>query len=473
MTLPNLFLADLGPGLELSPATLRDACFAVRRNREEWLLRQRTRQVVEMIAHTADQWLEPQNGFRARALEEGPAETGFGPATLARGLDAFFRQLTVENLEALIVQDLGDLRRLDDFSAVAAEMRSGRMSLANGPELLVHLTAGNLPNPALFSMVLGLLARSAQEVKCPARSSLLPRLFAHSLAATEAKLGACLELVSWSHGSRNALELEDTLFAEAGCVTATGGDAMIADVRNRVPPTARFVGYGHRLSFAFVARESLTHYSVKRLVRGAADDVTAWNQLGCLSPHVFYVEEDADGGAARFAEELAGELARREAGEPRGEIPVEESAAIASRRSAYELRAAAVAAVSERNHSKSLFFEPAGAVRVWSSEGSTAWTVVLDGDPRFKTSCLNRFIYVKAVKQFDEVLRFAEPVRHQVSTVALAAPDDRLHVLARRLARWGVGRVCPVGRMQDPPAAWRHDGRPALGELVTWTDLET
>jgi hypothetical protein len=472
MNLPNLFLADLGPGLELSPETLREASFAVRRNRAEWLDRLRTRQVVEMIAHTAEQWLEPQNGFRVLALNGCPAETGFSRATLERGLDTFFRQLSVENLEALIVQDLGDIRRLDDFAAVSAELRTGRMSYACGPDLLVHITAGNLPNPALFSMVLGLLLRSAQIVKCPANASLLPRLFAHSLAATESKLGACLELVTWRHEARGARELENLLFSEAGCVTATGGDEMIADVRARIPTATRFVAYGHKLSFGFVARESLTHYSMKRLIRSVADDVTAWNQLGCLSPHVFYVEEDAAGTSEHFATELAAEMERREATEPRGEIPVAEAAAIATRRSAYQLRAAAAGAVTERNLNSSLFFENTVGMKLWNSENSTAWTVVLDSDPRFKTSCLNRFIYVKPVKSFADVLRFAEPVRHQTSTVAIAAPDDRTHAIARQLARWGASRVCPIGKMQDPPPAWRHDGRPALGDLVTWTDLE-
>ena len=40
------------------------------------------------------------------------------------------------------------------------------------------------------------------------------------------------------------------------------------------------------------------------------------------------------------------------------------------------------------------------------------------------------------------------------------------------LAHWGVARVCPLGQMQNPPLAWRHDGRPALEDLVTWTDWE-
>jgi hypothetical protein len=26
--------------------------------------------------------------------------------------------------------------------------------------------------------------------------------------------------------------------------------------------------------------------------------------------------------------------------------------------------------------------------------------------------------------------------------------------------------------MQNPPLTWRHDGRPALGDLMTWVDFE-
>ena len=473
MNLHQLFLADLGPELQLTAETLRQASFAVRRNRNEWLLRQRTHAIIEMIAHTADQWLEPENGFRLLALRDGPRETGWSPATLARGLDTFFRSITVESLEALVAQDLGDARRLDDFGAGSAEHRTGRTSLAVGPELLVHLTAGNLPNPALFSMILGLITRSAQIVKCPRDASLLPRLFAHSLAATESKLGASLELVSWSHDERNARELEDLLFSEAACVTATGSDSMLAEVRPRIPSRTRFIGYGHRVSFGLIAKESLSPYSRKRLVRAMADDITAWNQLGCLSPHAYYVEEEASGSAETLAEELAAELERREATEPRGTIGVAESALIQSRRSIFELRAAAMASMAERNLNRSLFFDPPALVRLWASSQSTDWTVVLNHDARLQPSCLHRFIELKPVQNWGEILRFAEPFRHQLSTVAVAAPDDRLPEMARQLAHWGVSRICPIGRMQEPPAAWRHDGRPALGDLVTWTDLET
>ena len=154
-------------------------------------------------------------------------------------------------------------------------------------------------------------------------------------------------------------------------------------------------------------------------------------------------------------------------------MTLEESAAIARRRSAYQMRSAIAAPPSaERDRYESVFRDLPIALRLWQSEDSTAWTVVFDSDPRFQHSCLNRFIYIKPVRKFADVLHFAEPVRHQVSTVAIAATDSQAMDYARQLAAWGATRICQVGKMQEPPLAWRHDGRPALGDLVTWVDFE-
>jgi hypothetical protein len=472
MNLPQLFLADLPPEAEITPALLRDACIAVKRNRATWLARRKTQELVELVAFAAERWQQPDSGFRRFAVQQGAAETGFGAATLARGLDSLFRLLTVEQLHALLTQDLGDVRRLDEFSAPAGELRHGRLALAQGPELLVHLAAGNLPNSTLLSLVLGLLTKSAQFVKLPRRGSLIPRLFAHSLAELEPKLGGCLEFAVWPGGHP---ELEAALFGEAGCVTVQGSDETVAAVRARVPAHVRLVPYGHRLSFGFVSGDLLSSYSARKVAEKAAADVTAWNQLGCLSPHVFYVEDRGAVSAEAFAELLATALADREVAEPRGEVSLEEAAQIADRRYLHELRSARH--LLQRGEAvtvpRGAFFEPASAgTRLWASEGSTAWTVVYEEDARFHTSCLNRFVYVKPVRDLAEALRFADPWRGQISTVGVAALESRVPELALQLAAWGVPRVCPVGRMQEPPVTWRHDGRPALGELVTWTDLE-
>jgi len=449
MNLPNYFLADLPRAATLSPAMIHEACQTLKRNREHYLANRSTDNLVRTLSDLARSWLEPDYSFRKLALEQGPATTGFSRATLTNGLDSFFKQLTYENFQALLEQDLGLPQRLDEM---ASADKSNRAAMVRAPVMLVHITAGNLPNPTLLSTVLGVLVRAAQFVKCASGTSLLPRLFAHSLYEAEPKLGACLEIAEWRGGNA---ELEEALFEEADLITATGSDETLAAIRRRVPNKTRLLTYGHRVSFAFVSSRKLSGLDVGKTIERTAADVVAWNQQGCLSPHVIYVENGGAISAEHFAERLAKELERLEEREPRGELPVEAAAAIASRRSFYEVRAA---------HSPETL--------LWRSENSTGWTVVYESDPRFQLSCLNRFIYVKPAKNLTEALQSADAVRGNVSTVGLAARINETQGLAIELARWGVSRICPLGQMQNPPLTWRHDGRPSLGELVAWSDWE-
>jgi hypothetical protein len=452
MNLPNYFLADLPPEATLSPSMLAEACQTLKRNRAQYLAPRSTESLIRTLTEVASRWRSADYPLRRCALEQAPQATGFHAATIGAGLDAFFAEFTRENLVALVEQELGHARRLDQLSTAAPEERTRRAALAKAPEMIFHITAGNLPNPALLSMALGVLLRSAQFIKCAQGGSLLPRLFAHSLYEQEPKLGACLEVAEW-HGGNELLE--SVLLAEADCVTATGTDETLAAIRARVPGRTRFLGYGHRVSFGLVTSEFLSGQNVRRAIERAATDVVSWNQMGCLSPHVIYVQTGATVPPELFAQLLADELAQRELTTPRGELPVEVAAGIASRRAIYEMRAA---------HSPD--------TRLWCSPNSTAWTVVYEADPRFQASCLNRFIYIKPVADLTELLQAADRVRGVISTVGLAAPEDRVHELVSELAHWGATRICPLGRMQNPPLMWRHDGRPALADLITWTDWE-
>ncbi len=461
MNLPNYFLADLPPEAELTPSMIAASCDALQRNREKHLATRSTDEIISLLCDVGAEWLRPENKFRQLALGVGvqasacfpdslkrEPNSGFSQPILARGLDGFFRRFTPENFTALLEHDLGDAENV--FTSHSA-LRTPH-SVWRGPNLLVHIAAGNLPNPALMSLTLGLLTRSAQFMKCASGASFLPRLFAHSIYQADRKLGTCLELAEWRGGNE---ALEKVLFTRADCVTATGSDETLAVIRARVPQRCRFLGYGQRVSFGFITREVLREESVAEIVSRAADDVIAWDQNGCLSPHVFYVEEQGTVESDKFAALLAAELMRREAAEPRGKISVAESAAIASKRAVYEALAA-----------------HRGDVKIWVSQNSTAWTVVFEHELRFHFSPLNRFIFVKPVPDVAAVFAGVDELHGKVSTVGLGASPENFSILAKQFARWGATRICPLGQMQNPPLTWRHDGRPALGDLVTWTDLE-
>ena len=217
---------------------------------------------------------------------------------------------------------------------------------------------------------------------------MIPRLFAHSIYESDPKLAACLEIAEWP-GSATALN--DAVFAESDCVTATGSDETLAAIRNRLLQRVRFLGYGHRVSFGYVAADVLTDFNANKIVARAADDVTAWDQLGCLSPHVIYVQSGGTFSPEEFANHLATELTQREQAEPRGRISTEIAAGISARRAIYELRAA---------HSDE--------TKLLKSHDSTAWTIVCEADNRFQLSCLHRFIYIKPVRDVDDVLQAAD-----------------------------------------------------------------
>jgi hypothetical protein len=453
MNLPDFFLADLPPEATLSPAMITASCENLKRNRARYLAARTTNEIVKILCEVAAEWRLPDNKFRKYALEHGSNATGFSREILAKGLDDLFEPFTPAGFDALLEQELGQARRLDEFAVGGPLERSGHQAMVHGPEFLVHIAAGNVPNPTVMSLTLGLLMRSAQFVKCASRASFLPRLFAHSLYEADRKLGACLEIAEWTGGK---VDWEEALFNEANCLTLTGSDETLAAVRARLPSRVRFVGYGQRVSFGFVTREVLREETIAGVVANVADDIIAWDQNGCLSPHVIYVEERGAVESDQFAQKLAVELAGRETRQPRGKVSVEEAAAIASRRAICDTLAAHRA-----------------DVKVWASQNSTAWTVVFEHDVRFQFSPLNRFVYVKPVPDLATVLQGADAVREKVSTVGIAAPPERAKGLAIEFGQWGARRICPIGRMQNPPLTWRHDGRPALGDLVLWTDFES
>ena len=444
----DYFLADK-PGAELTATLITEACQTLRHNRDDYLAQVGNEPIIAKLTEVSGLWRSPDYELRKIALAAGPEETGFPPEVLAAGLDACFADWTQEKFFMLLAQEFGDATRLQSFTSHP----NHTLSMVHSPQLIAHIAPGNLPVPVFQSIAFGLLLRSAQFVKCASGKSLLPRLFGHSLHTVEPGLAASLEIAEWKGGSE---PLESALFAEADCVVASGSDESILATRQRLPLAKRLVGYGHRVSFGYVEKLACEVMGTQAILSRAADDVVAWNQHGCLSPHVIYVEQFGSLKPERFAEMLAEELDARNETMPRGPISTKEAAAISTARRFYKIRSA----------------NNVGAL-LWESEESTDWTVVYEDEKQFQASPLNRFIYVKPIEQLEEALHVLEPIRESVSTVGIAASEARMRELAVPLAQWGVPRVCPLGQMQRPPLAWRHDGRPPLGELIRWSDLET
>jgi hypothetical protein len=444
----DLTFPDLQIQLErLTPAGLAAQMERIATARDSYLASLPVVRVVKLLDRVASRWLDPASPYRREAEALLPQVTGYAEPALRKGLASYLAMLREENLLRLLEEELREPRVLDGFVQRA---RGGGETRAFGPRLTTHIWSGNVPGLAAQSLVSALLVKSASLGKVASEEPLFATLLAESIADVDERLAECLAVTYWPGGDER---IEPVAFARADAVIGYGSERAVDQIRARVPAPTRFVPYGHKLSFGAIGREALSADQLADTVDRAAYDVAKYDQQGCLSPHLLYVEADAEISPRAFARALSEGLGRYAALVPRGRLSLEESASLASVRTQHELR--------------ELAGEP---VALWQSGGAA---VLFDQDPIFQPSCLNRTIYVKPVADLVlDVPRLAEPVRRYLQTCGVAASAERIRALACGLGQLGLDRVCPLGRMGDVSPTWHHDGRFTLLELLRWTDLE-
>lgn len=407
-------------------------------------------ELVEVLGRAVARWYDPAHPGRRLAERLIPEITGYAPEMVRRGLKEHLRTFRTDRLLRFVAQDFDNPLVLDDFQP----NRAGGRSRAYGPRLTTQVFAGNVPGLPAWNLVCTLLVKSATLGKSASGEPLFPVLFARSIAEEDPALGRCLAITHWPGGDE---ELEAAAFARSDAVTVTGGAGTVQSVAGRLPAGMPFVAYGHKVSFAVVGREALALTRYADTARRAARDVSQYDQQGCLSPHVLFVE---DGGAVdprTFAAALAAEMARYDRGRPRARLELADSAAIERVRAQYEFRS----------------YDEDADVALFTSPHGTAWTVVYDGAPdSFELSPLNRVVRVHPVAGIADVEARVAWLRDHVQSVGVACAPERLPDWARVLGRCGVDRICAVGQMPDPAAGWHHDGVGSLAALVRWVDIE-
>ena len=404
-----------------SPTDLSARLDALLANRIRHLVPRTVRDILGCMDRAVQRWLDPDSQERREAEVRLPETTGLSAAMVRHVLPLIFQEYRADKIEALCVDELGSLEVLDRLvPSVSGQKR------ASGPPLITHVLAGNVPGAGLDGVTFSLLVKSAALVKTSSAEPLLPTLFAHSIQDIDPNLGACLSVVSWPGGKT---ELEDLAYGRADIVVASGSDASLAAIRDRT--RGQFIGYGHKVSFGLVTKESLT--DAEETAHKAAYDVALYDQQGCLSPQLIYVEEGGTVTPKEFAALLATGLAHWQTELPRGPVPPEVSTAIRKVRDEAEWQALA-----------------GKDVALHASPNGTDWTVVYDADPTFVQSPLYRTIRVKPLRNVVQLGGILEAWRPYLEAVGVSTGPARLATLADTLGALGVSRVCPIGTMQLP-----------------------
>ena len=441
----------------LTPAQLHTIINDLLAARERHLIHRPVQDILTSIGAVTARFLDPASSERQEAETLLPEKTGLSSEMIRHALPLIFQEYQPERLQSLFATELGTSAVLDQFQDVqnTQDVQDTHDSVdgslkAYGPRLITHVLAGNLPGAGIDEIIFSLLVKSATLVKTASAGASLQTLFTSSLTQCDPELGSCLALVSWPGGKT---ELEDIAFSEAEIVMASGSDESLAAIRQRV--RGRFIGYGHKISFSLITHEALREAEAS--AKQAAYDIALFDQQGCLSPQLVYVEENGHVRPQEFAALLATALEYWQTTLPRGQVSPAVSTEIRRVRDEAEWRALA-----------------GKETVVHASSQGTEWTVIYEADPTFIPSPVYRTVRVKPLASFDQIDPLLITWRPYLEAVGTVVPTEqhRRRTLLDVLGGSGVNRICPIGMMQTPPLSWRHGGRPRIADLVHWAGVE-
>jgi acyl-CoA reductase LuxC len=307
-------------------------------------------------------------------------------------------------------------------------------------ELFGFILPGNLPGAGLHEIAAALLAGCAVMVKTATAEPVFFTDFARTLAEVDAVLGTRIAVFSWR---RERVDLTAVMRASCDRLVAFGDDATIAELAGQDD----CAGFGARVSGIVLTGGARNDDDDERLVDMVAQEITFFEQRGCLSPHHVFVDESEGCDARDWARRLAialDVLAQGQALPPR-------SLALAD--------AAAIRHVRETARWRALGGHP---IELW--EGPIpGWTVVYDRNASFTVSPGFRTVFVSPFFEAADLERRLAPVAGRVEAIGLAsfgADDSSSRIVALRevIERADASWICEPGRMQAPPVDWLHGG---------------
>jgi hypothetical protein len=324
--------------------------------------------------------------------------------------------------------------------------------LVTPPELLFICLSGNVFTIALDSVFQALLWQCPTLIKCSSRESHLAIALASALGKRYPELIKHLAIAVWS-GEEHP-EMSHLAVREAWASIVYGSDETVDSLYHSSSHHQRFLGFGHKISLAIIlaGKGSLVDEGVAKyhgtgdqridteprarmvsLARGLALDVSLFDQLGCMSPHVVYVEQNDQWSAEDLARELHDHaFPEVERALPRGTVPLGAASQIAAIRGIFVMNGRAF-------------------------EGKT-WTICLDDHLSLPISPLYRTLFVKSLKRLDDLGEALKPYAGKISTIGYAAPKMEIPLIHRLARTIRASRMCAIGAMQFPSVNPFHDG---------------
>ncbi len=402
--------------------------------------------IIEAI-NAFNRHLKARDDLYSRIVQKALSTSNMAKEDILQQIDAIQAFTETDNIKRKIRTELGST---DPFTPTRVDFNRHIFEAWAPLGLLVHVAPTNVFTVGFLSIIEGLLSGNVNFLKTSGADTEFPQFIVKALIDSDPS-GSLKDFAYVAQIPSKKTDLIKGLFSQADGISVWGGEETIANVRALAPQGVRIIGWGHKISFAYVARECINDPSV---LESIALECCQIEQQACSSPQCVYVETSNRDELIGFAKRFAHTLDAISKTIPKVEPGFQEQSEITT--------------VTEMCRLESCLDN---AMVIEAQDLS--WRILIDFKPALRASPLYRTVWLKPLLRGD-IVQTLRPMRHYLQTVGLACKIEGIEEISRLMVSAGALRITPLGSMHTGGYIGEpHDGVYALQRYMRRISLRT
>ncbi len=307
---------------------------------------------------------------------------------------------------------------------------------------LVHITPSNSEGLSFLAVVEGLLSLNNNLVKISSRDNNFTALALEALISCD-PTGKISKKIGILRISSKEKENLIKLLSVADGVSVWGGEAAVREVQSIAPLGARFIPWGHKISFSYIDKENLENPDA---LEKMAFEVVCNDQQACSSPQVLYLETGSFELCKEFSKRLFEVLKSESDKKEIAVLDIQQQAEITNQVELAKLEI------------------PMELSAVYEDKDKS-FRIIVEKNPGLRPSPLFRTLIVKPLPRTD-IIKTLYPWRHYLQTVGLYSDRSNAAELSKIFIAGGTVRVTKLGEMLNSYEGEPHDGVYALTRFM-------
>lgn len=171
-----------------------------------------------------------------------------------------------------------------------------------GVGTVAHIMPKNSYGLSFFAIVEGLITKNLNLVKIPkAEIDYLFEIFKNLFSLDKSnKIKSKIVLTTFSSSEK---EILSRFLSKADAISCWGGDLALKEIQNIAPINARWIPWGHKISFIYISKKYIETLSAKDHLK-IYDDLFAENQMACSAPQCIVIENCDEEELKLFAQKI-------------------------------------------------------------------------------------------------------------------------------------------------------------------------